>query len=83
MKLFDLEVLTPEKKMYSGKAESVFAMAEQGSLTILADHAPLVSSIAPGPIRIKDEKGQAVSFSAKSGALKVLNNRVSVLIREQ
>lgn len=82
MKLFDLEVLTPEKKMYSGKAESVFAMAEQGSLTILADHAPLVSSLTFGPVKIKDETGKVSSFRLKSGLLKVLNNRVSVLIRD-
>ncbi len=67
--------------MYSGKAESVSAMAERGSLTVLADHAPLVSSLTLGSVKIKDDQGKTTSFSVKSGLLKVLDNQVSVLIR--
>ena len=74
-----LEILTPEKKFFSGEAESVMLPGADGKFEILKDHAPLISSLKEGEIRIR-QNGKDTSVKIKSGFVEALNNAVNVMV---
>ena len=74
-----LEILTPEKKFFSGDAESVMLPGADGKFEILKDHAPLISSLKEGEIRIR-QNGKDTSVKIKSGFVEVLNNKINVMV---
>ncbi len=72
-------VLTPEQKAFDGTAKSIKVPGTGGEFEILNNHAPIVSSLEHGKIRILKEDGEKVEFVINSGFVEVLNNSVSVL----
>ena len=79
-KLFSLEILTPRRKLFSGSVTSLVAPAALGYLGILANHAPLVVTLAPGKVIFRGERGAATTLrSSGSGLLEVHKNRVTLL----
>jgi F-type H+-transporting ATPase subunit epsilon len=78
-KLLTVEFVTPEKRVWSGKASMVSARTLEGDLGILPDHAPLLGVLVDGKVSIKSEDGSAIEFNVSGGFLSVANNRVSVL----
>jgi len=76
----NLEILTPEKKLYSGEVYGVQMPGISGSLGVLDKHAPLVSALTAGRIKVlKDKHNHFVYFDIQSGFVEVLNNRVTIL----
>jgi len=76
----DLEILTPEKKIYSGVVYAVQMPGVSGSFEVLAKHAPLVSALKEGVIKVMKDKQHASSYRIQGGFVEVLNNRVTVLV---
>jgi len=85
----NLEILTPEKKLYSGEVYGVQMPGISGSFEVLDRHAPLVSALKAGRIKVLKDKaalsasgGQThfVFFDIQSGFVEVLNNKVTVLV---
>jgi F-type H+-transporting ATPase subunit epsilon len=77
----NLEILTPEKKIYSGEVFGVQMPGITGSFEVLEKHAPLVSALKAGQLKIlKDKQNSLASYKIKSGFVEVLNNRVTVLV---
>jgi F-type H+-transporting ATPase subunit epsilon len=77
-KTFLLEIVTPEKKIFSDKVDFAVFPGSEGEVGILFDHAPLLSRLAPGEIRIT--RNNAVQCMAISGGfLEVRKNEVSVI----
>lgn len=74
----ELVVLTPEKEIYKGKADLVHLQGKDGQFQILDKHAPLVSALNEGVLKITNDK-EKLSFKIKSGIVEVLDNKVSVL----
>jgi F-type H+-transporting ATPase subunit epsilon len=54
-KLFNLKIFTPEREFFDGEVEAVSADAPDGSVMILADHAPFIMPVSVGTIRIKKD----------------------------
>jgi len=52
-KLFNAKILTPEREFFDGDVEAVTLSAPDGSVTVLADHAPLIMPVAVGTIKLK------------------------------
>lgn len=78
---FTLNILTPDKAVYSGMVNSLVAPGEAGSLGILAQHAPFIGTLKQGPIVVKQESGKTFTFEAKGkGFLEVFKNKVVLLI---
>jgi F-type H+-transporting ATPase subunit epsilon len=76
-----LEILTPEKKLYSGDVYGVLLPGITGLFEILNHHAPLVSALKNGTLKIlKDKSKSSESYSIQSGFVEVLNNKVTVLV---
>ncbi|MBS1919436.1 MAG: ATP synthase F1 subunit epsilon [Bacteroidetes bacterium] len=77
----NLEILTPEKKIYSGDVYGVQMPGISGSFEVLERHAPLVSALKAGRLKVlKNKQNDTVQFDIQGGFAEVLNNRVTVLV---
>ena len=78
----ELEILTPVKKIFSDTVYGVQLPGIDGSFEVLDRHAPLVSALKAGNLKIlKDKSMKNVSiFSIQSGFVEVINNNVTVLV---
>ena len=77
----NLEILTPEKKLYSGEVFGVQMPGVSGSFEVLDKHAPLVSALKAGRIKVlKDLQNHIANFDIRGGFVEVLNNKVTVLV---
>lgn len=75
-----LEIVTPQAKTFSGKVEMVTIPGIDGELGILPLHAPLLTRLKPGELRIREKGSHKDSFLAVGeGFVEVLPDRVSVL----
>lgn len=75
-----LEILTPEKKLYSGEVYGLQLPGITGLFEILDKHAPLVSALGKGKIKVLRDRTTIQSFSIESGFIEVLDNKASVLV---
>lgn len=75
-----LEILTPEKKLYSGDVYGVQLPGVDGLFEVLNHHAPLVSALGKGNMKILKTKTSFENYTINSGFVEVLNNKVSVLV---
>lgn len=73
-----VDVISPEKPLYSGKADSVVARAFDGEVGILSGHAPMLTKLGTGQVVITSGS-TATRFAIQSGFLEVANNKVVVL----
>lgn len=72
-----LDILTPEKKLYSGEATLVQLPGVDGLFEILNNHAPIISALAKGTVKFKTAEGEK-KFSIGGGFVECLNNKVIV-----
>ncbi|HLK29738.1 MAG TPA: ATP synthase F1 subunit epsilon [Puia sp.] len=77
----NLEILTPEKKIFSGDVYGVQLPGITGSFEVLDKHAPLVSALKNGRLKIlKDKNNHLAYFDIQDGFVEVINNAVAVLV---
>lgn len=65
MNTFKLEVLTPKHEFYSGNVEAVTFRLEDGEMTVLRDHEPMLAALSIGELRIKTDEGWKTAFSSE------------------
>ena len=75
-----LEILTPEKKLYSGEVYGVQLPGIHGLFEVLDKHAPMVSALGKGNLKILKDKKEIENYSIQSGFVEVLNNKTTVLV---
>jgi F-type H+-transporting ATPase subunit epsilon len=73
-----VDVVSAEGEMFSGAAEIVFAPGSEGELGITPRHAPLLTLLKPGEVRVKTAAGEQ-SIYVGGGALEVQPNKVTIL----
>lgn len=73
------DVVSAEKKLFSGSAEMVIVSGESGDLGILPGHTPMLTGIRPGPVRVIKQGGEQEIIYASGGYLEVQPNKVIVL----
>jgi F-type H+-transporting ATPase subunit epsilon len=74
----NLEILTPEKKIFEGEVSSVIFPGADGSFQVLNNHAPLVSLLQEGLVEYKiNDKTEQVAITG--GVVEVLKNEVILL----
>ena len=76
---FRVDVVSPEATVWSGEATIVIARTADGELGIMADHQPLMGSLATGAIEIESASGQRTTIGVHGGFLQVLDNQVTFL----
>lgn len=77
----NLEILTPEKRLFNGEVYGIQMPGISGSFEVLENHAPLVSALKPGRLKvIKDKQNHLANFDIQGGFVEVLGNKVTVLV---
>ncbi|HVV05674.1 MAG TPA: ATP synthase F1 subunit epsilon [Puia sp.] len=77
----NLEILTPEKKLFSGDVYGVQLPGVSGLFEVMEKHAPLVSALKAGRVKVlKDNKSHLAYFTIQSGFVEVIHNKVTVLV---
>lgn len=75
-----LEILTPEKKIFSGEVFGVQLPGITGLFEVLDRHAPLVSALGKGNMKVLKNKTSFDNYSIQGGFVEVLNNKATVLV---
>ena len=76
-----LEILTPERKLFSGEVYGVQMPGISGSFEVLDRHAPLVSALKAGRVKVlRDKQNHTDTYNIQGGFVEVLNNRVTILV---
>jgi F-type H+-transporting ATPase subunit epsilon len=76
----DCEIVTPEGRVFSGTAEMVVVPGVEGELGVLPRHAPIVSRLKVGEVRIRTEGTVWHSFAINEGYFKMQRDRALVLV---
>lgn len=76
----NLVILSPDKEIFSGNVKSVKVPGSTGQFEMLDNHAPIVSSLGRGEVRVIKENGERVTFTVNGGFVEMLNNEVSLLV---
>lgn len=79
MATLHVDIVSAEGEIYSGEATMVFAPASQGDLGIAPRHAPLLTNLRPGELRVETTDGEEKFFYVTGGLLEVQPHLVTVL----
>lgn len=74
-----LEIITPEKKLYSGDVTAVKLPGADGSFGILNNHAPIIASLKKGTVKVTEASNKIENFEINGGVVEVQNNNIIVL----
>jgi len=74
-----LEIITPDKKLYSGDVKLIHFPGSQGEFEVMDKHAPIISTLRKGQLWIKPQEGLKQTFDVMGGVVEVLQNKVIVL----
>ena len=78
-KVFKLEIVTPRKVIYSGDVTSFSAPGVVGGFQVLYNHAPLLSAIMAGKVKLQDAQGKVAEYATSGGFVEVKANHVVML----
>ena len=73
------DIVSAERQLYSGLVEMVVAAGVEGDLGVMPGHAPLLTRLKPGPVRVKTQNGDEQVFYVSGGFLEVQPKLVTVL----
>jgi F-type H+-transporting ATPase subunit epsilon len=76
--MLTVSVVSPERTLYEGEAESIVAPAFDGQVGILTNHAPMLTLLGTGELRLSASGGDR-KFTVSGGFLEVADNRVRVV----
>ena len=76
-----IEILTPEKKLFAGDVYGVQLPGVSGSFEVLEKHAPMVSALRAGSVKILlDRNGKNSAYNITGGFIEVIDNKVTLLV---
>ena len=76
---FQLEIIIPEKVIFSGDTKMVVLPSYEGNMSILKNHISIITFLRPGMIRIQKKEGDFDDFLAQDGTLEYFNNNLVIL----
>jgi F-type H+-transporting ATPase subunit epsilon len=76
----NLTILSPDKEIFSGEVKSVTVPGTGGSFQMLENHAPIVSSLDKGEVRIVKSNGEKMNLTIAGGFVEMLRNEVALLV---
>ncbi len=78
-----LDILTPERKVFSGKVYGIILPGREGSFEILERHAPIIAALGKGKMKVlKEKNGNTETYEISGGFIEMLNNNASVMIED-
>jgi F-type H+-transporting ATPase subunit epsilon len=75
----NLEIITPEKTLYEGKIKSINVPGSKGSFTVLRNHAPIISTLTKGKLKIITEDLKTEIIEIQGGVIEVKKNMIILL----
>ena len=75
-----LEILTPQKSVFSGGAKLVKVPGSKGSFEIMKNHAPIISTLTDGELKVETELGEWLRYRTSGGVVEVKKNHVVILL---
>lgn len=75
-----LEIITPDRRIYSGEVKLVQLPGTLGSFEILNNHAPIISTLEKGRIKVIEESGKTLFFEIDGGIIENKDNKIIVLV---
>lgn len=79
MATIQVDIVSAEGEIHSGKATMVFAPAKMGEVGIAPRHAPMLSPLKPGEVRVQGEDGKEQAFYITGGMLEIQPHLVTIL----
>ncbi len=79
MPTIHVDIVSAEGEIHSGKAAMVYAPARMGEVGIAPRHAPLLTALKPGEVRVETAEGEELFFYITGGMLEVQPHQVTVL----
>jgi F-type H+-transporting ATPase subunit epsilon len=79
-KLINIDIVTPEKKIFEGKIRGMVAPGIDGEFGVLPDHAPFATVLAPGVVEITTEDGKKDLMAVSGGYVEVTREKVILLV---
>jgi F-type H+-transporting ATPase subunit epsilon len=77
-----LEILTPEKKLYSGESKLIKVPGSEGSFELMNKHAPIISTLSEGSIKVITPEDQSHYFNVSGGVMEMKDNTVVILVEK-
>jgi F-type H+-transporting ATPase subunit epsilon len=74
-----LEIITPDKVLFTGEVNLIQLPGTMGSFEIMKNHAPIISSLEKGRVKIKDKDDKVSFIEINGGTLQVENNNILIL----
>jgi len=75
----ELEIITPDKKLFEGKVVLIRVPGTKGPFEVLQYHAPIISTLEKGQIKIEEQAGNPQYFDIEGGVIEVQRNRAIIL----
>ena len=80
MKTIELKILTPNRRIFSGKVKSIILPTQEGEITVLPRHTPLFSLLTEGVLIIKKEGGEEQYYGVGGGYFETDGKEATVLV---
>lgn len=74
-----LEIISPDKKLYSGEVINLSVPGSKGPFMILNNHAPIISTLEKGFIKILEQDGKKTIFEVDGGVIELKKNKIIIL----
>ncbi|MDA3892968.1 MAG: ATP synthase F1 subunit epsilon [Salinivirgaceae bacterium] len=74
-----LEIVTPDEKIYSGEVKLVQVPGADGSFEVLKNHAPIISTLGKGKVKVVEEDDKEIFFEIDKGVIEVNKNKIILL----
>jgi F-type H+-transporting ATPase subunit epsilon len=75
----ELQIITPDDKVFDGEVKLVQVPGSKGSFQILNNHAPIISTLDKGNIKIIDQEDKTSNIEIGGGVIEVKNNKIIIL----
>ena len=79
MAAFHFELVSPEQLLFSGEVESVAIPGVEGQMTILRDHAPVMTTLKPGVVEVADSASKTSRIFVRGGFADVATGGLTIL----
>jgi len=76
-----LEIVTPEKTLYSNDIKYVKVPGSMGQFGVLKDHAPIISTLEKGEIKVVEPDDDEKIFEVKGGVIEIIKNNIIILLK--
>lgn len=74
-----LEIITPDKEIFKGEVKSVTVPGSNGEFEMLHNHAPIISTLEKGKVKVVDIKGKETIIELTGGVVETKNNKLIIL----